>query len=110
MNIELTEVNLQDEIMIRTRESEYRFKVTNSTFCRGLLTGGLLGQQYRDSFFAGIITSDTTRIGDSKKLETGARAIFYLEGKRGVHRLITSVITELAIVGNSATTPECYAA
>jgi hypothetical protein len=101
MNINLTEVNPQDEIMIRTQESEYRFKVSDSRFCRGLLTGVLLGQRHRDSFLAGVIFPEAERISDSKRLETGTRAIFYLDGKRGVYRLITSVITELTIAGNS---------
>jgi hypothetical protein len=108
MNIELTAVNPHDEITIRTQQSEYRFRVSDSKRCRGFLTGGLLGQRHRDSFLAGVIFPEAVRISDSKRLETGARAIFYLKSKRGVHRLITSVITELAIGANSAAAPTCF--
>lgn len=101
MNIEVTKLNPQDEIIIRTKDGEYRFAVTDSELSRGFLTGGVLGSRHRDGFLAGVILPETLTISNSKTLETGARAIFYLDSKRGVDRLITSMITELAIAAGS---------
>lgn len=51
MKIRLTEVALNDEIYIRTQNSEYLFKVSNPRLCRGFLTGGSLGGEQRDAFW-----------------------------------------------------------
>jgi hypothetical protein len=96
MEITLTEMNAEDEISIRTKTSEYRFLVTDPGLYRGILTGGVLAQQPHDAFLVGGIFPNDGDIGDSKKLVTGARALFYLNGKRGLDCLTTSVITGLS--------------
>ena len=111
MKITLTEVAARDEIHIRTQKSEYVFKVRNPGLCSGVLTGGALGRERRDAFLAGAIFPGAMSISDPKKLQTGARAIFYMKGKRGVDRLTTSVITELIRAASGrATTPSLEAA
>ena len=95
MEITLTEVAVGDEISICTQRSDYRFKVSDPTLRRGLLTGGPLGRQQRDAYLAGTIFPDAGSISDSKKLVTGTRALFYMSGEKGVDILTTSVITEL---------------
>jgi hypothetical protein len=96
MEITLTEVNAMDEISIRTQFSEYQFCVTDPTLCRGFLSGGALGNQPHDAFLAGALLSESHRLSDPTRLETGVRALFYIPGKDGLNSLTTSVITELA--------------
>ena len=96
MEITLTQMNAEDEIYIRTKKSEYRFLVTDPELYRGILTGGRLGQQPHDAFLVGAILPHDGDISDSKKLVTGARALFYLNGKHGLDCLTTSVISELS--------------
>jgi hypothetical protein len=100
MEITLTELNVDDEISIRTKTSEYRFIVTNPGLCRGILTGGVLDQQPHDALLVGGIFPRNGNTRDPKKLETGARALFYLNGKQGLDCLTTSVITELSCHSN----------
>jgi hypothetical protein len=100
MEITLTEMNAEDEISIRTKKSEYRFLVTDPELYRGILTGGRLGQQPHDAFLVGAIFPHDGGNSDSKKLVTGARAFFYLNGKHGLDCLTTSVITGLGCRSN----------
>ena len=53
MEIRVTEMNASDEITIRTEFSDYSFRLTDPVQCRGILTGGPLGDQQHDAFFAG---------------------------------------------------------
>lgn len=110
MEITLTEVAAGDEIHICTQRSVYRFKVSNPTLRRGLLTGGRLGLQQQDAYFAGAIFPDAVSISDSKKLETGTRALFYLSAEHGVDILTTSLITELAFAQCGRETTVCHKA
>lgn len=110
MEITLTEVAAGNEIHICTQRSVYRFKVSNPTLRRGLLTGGPLGLQQRDAYLAGSIFPDAVSISESKNLEIGTRALFYLDGEKGVDILTTSVITELAFGECSRDTTACHEA
>ena len=98
MEFTLTELNPSVEISIRTQNSAYRFSLTDRRLCRGFLSGGILGGQQRDAFLAGAVLPNAVRISDSKKLETGTRALFYMDVGDQLCRLITSVITELVLV------------
>jgi hypothetical protein len=102
MQISLTGMNAEDVISIRTKTSEYHFLVTDPGLCRGILTGGVLGQQPHDAFLVGAIFPLDEGIRDPKKLETGARALFYLNRKHGLDCLTTSVITELSFRSNES--------
>ena len=53
MEIRVTEVNASDEITIRTQFSDYSFRVTDPVQCKGILSGGLPGNQQDEAFFAG---------------------------------------------------------
>ena len=98
MEFTITELNPSVEISIRTQNSAYRFSLTDRRLCRGVLTGGILGREQRDAFLAGTILPNAVRVSDSKKLETGARALFYMDIGDQLCRLVTSAITELALV------------
>ena len=105
MDITLTEVSAMDQISIRTQFSEYHFCVTDPRLCRGFLSGGLLGNRRQEAFLAGVYLSAGDWSMDSRKLETGRRAVFCVAGKSGLESLTTSVITQLAFAktGNANT-------
>lgn len=94
MEITVTDFNARDEIMIRTRFSAYSFRVTDPPNCRGLLSGGLLGDQPHDAFFAGAISPGCGQLGDLERLEAGCRAVFFVEGT-DLKVLTTSIIMGL---------------
>src|SRR5215471_6872257 len=94
MEITITQLSPDQEISIQTETSEYRFLVLRPHMRMGILTGGILGKEWRDAYFAGMIPS-TGRLDDAPKLSIGSRARFYLEAKSIVKRLTTSNITRL---------------
>ena len=96
MEIRVTEVNASDEITIRTQFSDYSFRVTDPVQCKGILSGGLLGDQQHEAFFAGAIPAAYSQPCDSTRLETGYRAVFLMAGK-GCDRLTTSIIIEITL-------------
>ena len=96
MGIKFSEIQSKDQLLIQTANSEYRFRVTDGEQRRGRLTGGTLGDSERDAVLAGAI-SGTGGLGHiDLGLQPGGRAVFYLTATRGVERLITSVITDVA--------------
>ena len=84
-----------EQIIIRTQNSEYQFSVTDAKERRGTLSGGSLGEHYRDAVLVGTISSNNQIASDSLELKTGQRALFLMKAKHGVERLITSIITEI---------------
>jgi len=96
MKIRVTDTNNEDQISIRTRSSEYSFRVTNPSICKGLLSGGALGHEQREVFLAGTIFPSRSRSLTSEwaELETGGCAVFLMAGE-SLDRLTTSVISEI---------------
>ena len=98
MELTFKDIEESDTILIRTQNSEYKFAVTDAEGRRGVLSGGSLGGERRDANLVGALPeSGPALIGDTSKLKTGSRALFYLSAKRGIERLITSVITGITI-------------
>ena len=95
MEITVTEMNESDEITIRTRFSDYCFRITDPVLCRGLLKGGVLGSDQCEAIFAGTIKPANLEL-EVKQLEQGSRAIF-LVSRHGVDRLTTSIIHEIGL-------------
>lgn len=99
MAIKFSEIQSKDQLLIETANSEYHFQVTDAEHRRGRLTGGTLGDSEREAVLAGAING-TGGLGQLVEgLQPGGRAVFYLTATRGVERLITSVITEVAREG-----------
>ncbi|HXG95010.1 MAG TPA: hypothetical protein VNN73_21905 [Blastocatellia bacterium] len=96
MEMELKNISEEDQILIRTQNSEYRFSVTDPEERRGLLSGGSLGDRQRDAVLVGMLGITDGLKSDISSLKTGGRALFYLKSNYGVERLITSVITGIA--------------
>ncbi|HEX5736338.1 MAG TPA: hypothetical protein VF131_26140 [Blastocatellia bacterium] len=94
MELTFKDIDESDTILIRTQNSEYRFAITDAEGRRGILSGGSLGEGGRDANLVGALPeSGAAIVGDTSKLETGSRALFYLSAKKGIERLITSVVT-----------------
>ena len=86
-----------DTIWVQTGKSNYQFSVLDPSSHRGTLTGGFLGDQTVGAILSGAMTADRTGF-DPSGLKTGSRAVFFIESKEGVHRVVTSLITDLARV------------
>lgn len=84
-----------EQILIRTQNSEYRFSVIDPVERRGTLSGGSLGNQKRDAVLVGTLADNNRVSNDSLELKTGRRALFFLQARHGVERLITSEITDV---------------
>lgn len=97
--IELDDINTDDNVLIRTRNSEYRFLMIDSVKHRGRLSGGSIGEEPREAI---LIESQSNDDGGALKgfhgLRIGARALFYVTSGRGVERVTTSIILGLTLV------------
>src|SRR5712691_3089805 len=69
------------------------FRVTDPGSCRSVLSGGLLGTELHDAFLAGTIAPADHLTTDAKRLDTGSRSVFQVDGNVG--RLTTSTIIEI---------------
>lgn len=97
MDITLDSINPNDQILIRTQNSEYRFSILDPGERRGTLSGGTLGEQVRDAVLVGTLSDKNNSLDNvSTGLKTGRRALFYLTARNGIERLITSIITSVA--------------
>lgn len=94
--IALDELHEADTLSVQTKKSKYQFLVSDPSRRRGTLTGGALGDQMLEAFLSGTISEDNTDF-DSSELKTGARALFFIDLKNRARRLITSVITDMAL-------------
>ena len=94
--IALDDLCRADRVSIQTKKSNYQFSVLDPSHRTGMLTGGFLGDQKVEAVFTGTVSEDN-RVFDSVELTTGARAIFLVGSENHVQRLITSVITDIAI-------------
>ncbi len=103
MEITVKDLKPDESVLIRTKNSEYRFRVINPDERRGLLTGGSLGNAKREAVLIGTLPDGNyIDAAEANTLKTGTRALFFLGANRGVERLITSAITEIATVQGSS--------
>ena len=101
MRIRVTEVSASDEICIYTQFSVYRFCVLQPYRCKGFLSGGPLGNQQHEAFFAGPILPANIETAELTLLETGGRAVFLIGGN-GQRKLTTSIITGITLAESQA--------
>ena len=97
--ITFDDIKVDDKVVIRTLNSEYRFSVIDPRNHKGLLSGGTLGEQPREAFLIESLSNDAG--GDLREfrgLKTGARALFYISSGRTIERVTTSVISGLTLV------------
>lgn len=97
--ITFEEIDRDDNILIRTRNSEYRFSVTDPAAHKGMLSGGALGDTPREAvLIESLAQGESGRIDDFRGLKTGARALFYLAYDHRIERVTTSKISSLALI------------
>ena len=96
MEIRVTELNASDEVTIRTRNSDYCFRMINPLECRGVLSGGRLDRAY-EAVFVEIVgpTNRPKRI--SNQLKPGDRAVFIFGNCDRAKKLTTSAITAIVV-------------
>src|SRR5215471_4062620 len=103
MEINVKNLKPKDEISIRTQHSEYKFCVTDPGLCRGLLSGGLLGDQQYEAVLTGAIGLGDLQSRLTGEIEIGGCALFFVAARESMKCLTTSVIDELklAVTPNS---------
>ena len=97
MRVSVRDLNRMDEISIRTKNSEYRFHVTDPTMGKGILSGGPLGEVPHEAFvWDGVFASGTHQF--SATLEMGRCAFFFVAVRDTFRRLTTSIIQDVSLV------------
>ena len=97
--IKLDDIHVDDKVLIKTRNSEYRFSVIDPLTRRGMLSGGALGEEPREAFLIeSQARGEEGALTDFRGLKTGARALFYLSSGRAIERVTTSIISALTLV------------
>ncbi len=100
-NIEFDELRSSEEIIIETKNSSYRFAVSDAYARRGYLSGGSVGEQPIRATLMGVVTKrGDSFMTDAWCLKTNGRAFFYIETENGLKHLVTSVITGLIHIKN----------
>jgi len=95
MEIRVKEMKAIEEITIRTKSSDYRFRLVDAEQGRGVLSGGRLTEEHEAVFLETIRpTNSATPVSD--QLEAGDRAVF-LVGTNELRTMTTSAITEIVI-------------
>jgi hypothetical protein len=90
---------VNEEIIIETQNSFYKFSIGDAAERRGFLYGGSVGSRGCVAILMGAVKRQgEDYINDPCGLHTDARAFFYIETEDGMKHLITSLITSLAHV------------
>src|SRR6185295_2375232 len=98
MGISVRDLNREDEISIRTQNSEYRFHVTDPMMGKGVLSGGPLGEVQHEAFvWDGVVTRGQPH-HFSAHLEIGRCAFFFVAVRDTLRSLTTSIIQDLSLV------------
>lgn len=94
--IAFDDLSRADRISVDTKKSNYQFSVLDPAERKGILTGGWLGDETVEAFLSGTMSDDNSDFS-STGLKTGGRAVFFIETDSHIHRVITSLITDLAL-------------
>lgn len=100
-NIEFSNLRTSEEIIIETKNSSYRFAVSDALNRRGYLSGGSIGDEPVSAVLMGVVTKGGDNfVRDSWCLKTSGRAFFCIETRSGIKHLVTSNIIGLIHVKN----------
>ena len=98
-NIPFENIKADDKVLIRTRNSEYRFSVIDPRTHKGMLSGGALGEKAQEAYLIeSLDRGEGGSLQDFRGLKTGARALFYLSSGQSIERVTTSKISSLTLV------------
>jgi hypothetical protein len=107
-HIEFDAIETDEEILIETQNSAYKFSIGNAATRKGFLSGGALGESSTVAILMGTILKEGERyINDPCGLRIQARAFFFIETENGMKHLITSIITHLVHIKHEKTTYIC---
>ena len=96
--IRFDDLNVDDHILIRTRNSSYSLRVLDPAGRQGVLTGGgVIRGERRVVLFESLDENVAGSGEDSCELRRGARGLFYLTASEGLDRLLTSPIINLLL-------------
>lgn len=94
--IAFDDLEATDSILIQTQNSTYHFWVIDPPQRRGILSGGLLGEDSHHAALAASLLEDENGFRpDYSGLKTGLRGLFYIETNNQLEGLITSAIMGL---------------
>ena len=97
--IPFEDIKADDKVLIRTRNSEYRFSMIDPRSHKGMLSGGALGEEAHEAYLIESLgCGEGGSLQDFRGLKIGARALFYLSSERSVERVTTSKIAGLTLV------------
>jgi len=97
--ITFDDIRMNDKVVIRTMNSEYRFAVIDPSSHKGMLSGGSLGDEPQEAFLIESLSrGEDGNWQDFRGLKTGARALFYIGTGRHLERVTTSKISRLTLV------------
>ena len=98
-SIALDDIKVHDKVLIKTKNSEYRFSVIDPLHHKGMLSGGALGEEPREAvLIESVCKFEEATSREFRGLKTGARALFYISSGRSVERVTTSEIFGLTLI------------
>jgi hypothetical protein len=97
MWITVKDLKQMDEVTIRTQNSKYWFRVTDPTHCKGLLSGGLLGEVQHEASLCNEAAAGAQQPQFSARLEIGRCAFFHVYIRDSMRRLTTSEILDVSL-------------
>jgi hypothetical protein len=86
-----------DSISVRTERSNYRFSILDPVHRRGMLTGGVLGDQASEAMLMGAISVDDGSY-NTTELKTGWRVVFFVTTNNRLNHMITSAVTDIVLI------------
>lgn len=93
--IDVGSLRVGAELVIRTRNGEYVFVLTDPATRLGRLSGGSLEGEAREAVLACAVSGDGDSTRSEAHLRVGSRAVFYLFAEDRTKTLATSTIREL---------------
>lgn len=93
--IDFEDVSANDELLIRTENSKYRFSVIDAAQKCGTLSGGSLGDPLCNVVLLGGVIKTDSSSTIIQALRTESRAFFSICMRGGLKQLLTSAIIEL---------------
>lgn len=97
--ITLDDTQANDKLLIKTRNSEYRFQIADPITHKGMLSGGALGDEPREAYLIeSLCRGEDGKLKSCRGLNTGTRALFYFSSGGCVQRVTTSEISNVILV------------
>jgi hypothetical protein len=97
--ITLDDTQANDKLLIKTRNSEYRFQIEDPITHKGMLSGGSLGEEPREAYLIeSLCRGEDGKLQSCRGLNTGTRALFYFSSDGCTQRVTTSEISSLILV------------